>query len=321
MSATDSLADGLVNKGFVALRLDSGSDQGRRTFIVTGLHRSGTTMLAAMLRQIGIFMGSVINDIVHEDEEFARAIEGSDRPAMQRLIADRNAAYGTWGFKLPMLCRWVGAQDMGVFHNPRLIVTFRDLVAISMRTSLSEYQDPLQTLHAAAEDMAAMARFVARLRCPTLLISYEKALAFPDDTVDAVTRFCGLPRNAALRRRLVGIVEPNRPLYLLGARRRYEGRVEGIANGSLHGWCRLTGMAEPVALELFVDDRLALRFTADAFRPDLRDAGYGEGRHGFFLDLTSHAIPANAVVRIKVATHGTELENSGRRLRDYRSGR
>lgn len=319
MSSTDGSADDLVNKGCVALRLDSASEYGARTFIVTGLHRSGTTLLASLLRQVGIFMGSAINDIVHEDEELAQAIETGDRPAMRQLIANRNAAYGTWGFKLPMLCRWLSAQDMDLFQAPRLIVIFRDLVAISVRESLSEYRDPLLALQTAADDTSAMARFVARLRCPVLLVSYEKALAFPDNLVDALMQFCGLPRNDALRRQLTGAIQPNRPDYLLGARRRYEGRIEGIASGCLHGWCRLTGMVEPVALELFADGNLLLRFAADAFRQDLRDAGYGEGRHGFFLDLAALGAPPDAVVRIKVARHGIELENSGRRLRDYRA--
>lgn len=318
MNATDGSADDLVNKGFVALRPDGESSHGARTFIVTGLERSGTTLLASMLRLVGIFMGSAINDIVHEDEEFAQLLEAGDRGGMQRLIAERNAAYGTWGFKQPMLCRWLSAQDMGLFHEPRVIVPFRDPVAISVRASLSEYQEPLQALQTAAADTAAITRFIAQLRCPTLLVSYEKALAFPDDMVDAFIGFCGLPHNQALRRQLIGAVQPNRPAYLLGARRRFEGRIEGVANGRLYGWCRLTGVTEPVALELFADGELLLRFAADVFRQDLRDAGYGEGRHGFFLDLAALRIAADAVVRVRVATHGMELDNSGRRLHEYR---
>ncbi len=321
MSDTDRSAGDLVNKGFVVLRPQAG-DAGRagRTFIVTGLYRSGTTLVASMLRQVGMFMGEEINDIVHEDEAVARIIEEGDRAALLQLVAARNAAYGTWGFKLPMLCRWLAAADMPLFHQPHVIVTFRDPLAISVRTSLSEYLDPMQALHDAGHDMAAMVRFVEQLGCPTLLVSYEKALVFPSDMVDAIAGFCGLPHSKALRQQLVGAIRPNRETYLLGARRRYEGRIEGIAGGRLYGWCRLTGVADPVSLELFLDDRLAASFAADAFRQDLLDAGFCRGCHGFFLDLAKIGARSDAVVRIKVAGHGVELDDSGRRVRDYRTG-
>lgn len=308
----------LVNKGFVVNNPGTG-ETGRagRTFIVTGLYRSGTTLIASMLRQVGIFMGATINDIVHEDEDLAQLIEAESRDELRQLITSRNSGYGTWGFKLPMLCRWLHAPDMALFNNPHVIVTFRDPLAISLRASLSEYQAPLHALRDAANDMAAIVEFLTLLPCPTLLLSYEKALVFPEDMVDAIARFCGLPQSEALRHRLINAIQPNRETYLLGARRRYEGRIEGIAGGRLYGWCRLTGVADPVSLELFLDDWLAARFVADAFRQDLLDAGLGAGRHGFFLDVARFGLRPDAVVRIRVAGHGVELDNSGRRLDDY----
>jgi len=320
MGETGATVADLVNKGVVVNNPDAGgAARAGRTFIVTGLHRSGTTLVASMLRQAGIFMGAEINDIVHEDEAFAKLIEARNRDGLQQLIASRDTGYGTWGFKLPMLCRWLAAADMDLFNNPHVIVTFRDLLAISLRASLSEYQAPLRALRHAADDMTAMVDLVTRLRCPTLLLSYEKALVFPGEMVDAVAHFCGLPQNEALRDRLIGAIQPNRETYLTGARRRYEGRIEGIAGERLYGWCRLTGVANPVSLELFVDDRLAVVFVADAFRQDLLDAGFGSGRHGFFLDAATLDAGPDAVVRIKVAGHGVELDNGGRRLGDYRT--
>jgi hypothetical protein len=45
---------------------------------------------------------------------------------------------------------------------------------------------------------------------------------------------------AALRERLITVIEPNRPDHLTGARRRFEGLVEGIIGDHLCGWCQLT---------------------------------------------------------------------------------
>jgi hypothetical protein len=46
--------------------------RGRRTFIATGLYRSGTSLVASILQQAGIFMGRQINDAVFEDERDGR---------------------------------------------------------------------------------------------------------------------------------------------------------------------------------------------------------------------------------------------------------
>lgn len=317
MSASGTPISELVNKGFIVDRRGASGPGGGKTFIVTGLYRSGTSLVASILRQVGIFMGAEINDIVHEDVALAKVVEGRDRDGLKLLIGERTAAYGTWGFKLPMLCEFLDHADMALFNAPHVIVPFRDPVAMSVRTSLSEYQDPMQALRKAAGDMAAMMAFVDRLDCPKLLLSYEKSLVFPGDFVDAITQFCGLPQSSMLHARLTRLVEPNRESYISGSRRHYQGIIEGVIGGNLYGWCRLTGVTDPVALNLFADEQPVLGFVADTFRQDLLDAGYGAGNHGFYLNLGQLGLRPNSVIRIKVAEHGIELDNSGRCVRDF----
>jgi len=60
--------DDLINKGFIVNRQNAETG---RTFIVTGLHRSGTSLVAALLRQAGLFIGGDANDVVYEDQEIA----------------------------------------------------------------------------------------------------------------------------------------------------------------------------------------------------------------------------------------------------------
>ena len=66
--------DDLINKGVIVNR--SSAEKGR-TFIVTGLYRSGTSLVASILQEAGIFMGRAINDIVFEDEEIAPSLPGA----------------------------------------------------------------------------------------------------------------------------------------------------------------------------------------------------------------------------------------------------
>lgn len=318
MSIPEQPAGDMVNKGFITNRPTASAPGGSgRTFIVTGLHRSGTSLVASVLRQVGIFMGTEINDLVHEDETIAKMLIARDFPALTRLIRERDAAYGTWGFKFPMLGKPLQPTDLARFSDPHIIVPFRDPVSIAVRKSLSEYQDSMRALRVAVDEQAAMVGFIEQVECPSLLFSYEKSLVFPGDFIDAILRFCDLPRSDALRDRLIHLVEPNRRDYIAQVRRHYGGVIDGMSDGYLCGWCCLTAVVEPVALDLFVDDQLVLTLAADLFRQDLLDAGFGTGHHGFAIDLGKLRLRPDSIIRIKVADQGVELDNSGRRLVTY----
>ncbi len=316
MSPSDPPVAELLNKGFI-VNHPVACAPGGRTFIVTGLHRSGTSLIASILRQVGIFMGKEINDIVHEDEAIVKILSRRDIDALRHLIAARDADYGTWGFKLPMLSQSLTPDHLSLFRDPRVIVTFRDPVSIAVRTALSEYQQPVAALRTVVEHQAALVAFVDRLQCPTLLLSYEKSLVLAGDFIDAVLHFCGLPSGQALRERLIRLIEPNRPSYIGQARRRYEGVIDGVTGGCLYGWCRLTAAAEPVALDLLVDDQPCVTVLADGFRQDLLEVGFGAGYHGFNIDLAEFRPRPDSVIRVRVAAHGIELQNSGRPFAAY----
>lgn len=304
----------LVNNGVIVVRSPNTAP---RTLIVTGPHRSGTSLVAAMLQRAGIFIGNETNDIVYEDEELDRILHSGDAAALRRIISERDAAYRIWGFKIPMLCRDLPREHLAWFTNPHLIVTFRDPVAMAVRTAVSEYQDPIRSLRQAVADQNAVFAYIDTVDCPALLLSYEKALMMPDQFVDAVARFCGLRLDAGIRSGLLSIVEPGRERYLAGARRRFEGTVERIQGDALHGWCWLTQSEQPVTLEVLADDRLVTRVIADVARGDLRLAGIGDGRHGFMIPLQAITVGHDAVIRIRVAGHGVEVPNSGKRLHEY----
>jgi hypothetical protein len=304
----------LVNRGFI---LNQPSSEPGRTFIVTGLERSGTSLVAAMLHHAGIFMGSEINDAVYQDEAVGRVLVARDGDALRRIVADRNARHGRWGFKRPSLHQDLPVEQLTLFDRLRVIVTFRDPVVMAVRIALSEYQEPMRALSDVVEQQVALLRYVGALRCPNLLLSYEKILALPHVFADLLPRFCGVPPSADLPARLVALIEPNRPNYLAVARRRFDGLIEGVRGGQLYGWCCLTRSEDPVTLEVLVDDRLALTVVADAFRQDLLDAGFGQGRHGYFVPLEKLAAQPQSAIRVRVARHHIELDNSGTRLCDF----
>jgi hypothetical protein len=310
---SDPPASDLVNRGCIVTRVN---DTRARTLIVTGVQRSGTSLVASILQRAGLFIGSDINDIVFEDAEIERALRQRDLPDLRRIIGERNAQHQQWGFKYPMLCQSLPADRLRLFDAPRLIVMVRDPVAMAVRRAVSEYREPMQAMRELLAEQAALMDFVAQIDCPALLLSYEKALAFPEHFLAALLNFTGLPVAAGLHRDLLGMIEPNRWRYVAFARSQYDGLIDGVSNGQLYGWCRRLMSAEPVMLDVLIDDRLVITLCADEFRQDLLEAGIGAGRHGFSVPLAALPARPDSSVRIRVAGHTLELGNSGRRLRD-----
>jgi hypothetical protein len=309
---------GLLNTGIIAPPRPVGTrprrDAGKRTFIVTGIARSGTTLVAGLLKDAGVFMGQFLHDVVEEDAAMLEALHSRDMTMLRTLIGERNAGHAQWGFKLPNLHAYLEHQELAGFRNPRLVVIFRDPVAVAVRNALSEHYPEMQALIAATNAAYSLARFVERVPCPVLLLSYEKALAFPGVLIDNLLAFCELRPDDATRNRMFLRVQPNRAEYLVAARRRFVGAIDGVLDGQLYGWCAQEGRVEPVRLELHVADRVVATFSADHFRQDLAQIGVGNGSHGFYVDLEALGLAPETVISVKVAGRMLELQNSGRTL-------
>ena len=289
-------------------------DGGKRTIVVTGVARSGTSLVASVLKAAGLHMGDFLHDVVQEDAQMLEIVRSRDTALLRALIQQRNTKHPRWGFKIPNLHAYLRYDELGLFRNPHMIAIYRDPVAIAMRNALSEHTDQLQGVIAAAGAMQAMTRFAEKAACPLLLLSYEKVVSVPSLLVDSVLDFCGISLSAAKRKALLEHVKPNNPEYLVVASRRFLGRIDGLMDGALYGWCCEENRLEPVRLEVLANDRTLEAFLADRYRADLAGGGVGNGCHGFSIDLGHHKIPADAVIRVKIAGRLLDLENSGQRL-------
>jgi hypothetical protein len=309
----------LVNKGASVRqgRSPTQNPTSGRTFIISGIGRGGTTLVAEILREAGMHLGDHVADLVAEDLQILGILRSKDDPGLDRLIARRNEQHLDWGFKLPNIHAFLRYADLARFRNPHLILIFRDPQAIAVRGELAEYFDPSVALRDAAAALGALAEFVNHATCPCLLLSYEKALMFPESFVDALTDFCSLPVDVPLRQRLLDRVRPNADAYVNGARRRYVGAVDHLVGNILSGWCCELGELSPVDLDILVDNGKVRTLRADRFRADLLTAGYGNGNHGFAADVTGLNLQKDSSLSVRVSGRTFELDNSGRRVSDY----
>jgi hypothetical protein len=312
----------ILNQGVIA---HIAPTRGRRraaaekTLLITGLARSGTSMLAALLQAAGVWLGDHVYQPINEDAEITQMLRARDFTRLDELIGQQNAKAPVWGFKMPDLHQFLQHDEMVRFRNPHLMVIFRDPVAVAVRNMLSEQVDGTQAIIEAASAMHALTQFVRASHLPFLFLSYEKALVFPHVFIDNVLDFCGIVLDEAKRAELLEHVQPNRSQYVLTANRTFEGHLEGVLNGRLYGWARHVGELMPVLLDLMIDDRLAATFLAGDFRDDLLAASLGNGNHAFFLELNDFAVTDSSVIRVRVNRRTFELSNSGKSLAELKA--
>ncbi|HEY4171389.1 MAG TPA: hypothetical protein VGM42_00060 [Rhodopila sp.] len=308
---------GWVNSGIIVRPGTFNQPGGGRTFIVSGIGRGGTTMVAATLRDAGIPMGDALDEASVEDLDVSVALRQSDRTMLERLIVNRNIQHADWGFKSPSIHALLQYRELARFRNPHLILIFRDPVAIAQRAALSDYNDPLPVLLDVSSAIHNLLQVFSNTTCPALLLSYEKALIFPDTFVESLISFCGLPQDTATRLRRQ--VTPNSKVYADGTAVKMVGYLEALRGDILSGWCAYVKFMDPISLDLFLNDTKILTFLAQTHRADVAQAGYGNGDSGFEIDISGFALTPDDRLHVRPTRRPLfELHNSGRTVAEYR---
>ncbi len=165
------------------------------TVIVTGVGRSGTTMIARILSELGVFMGASLALRTNEDNDVKQCVKDGDEAGFERLCRLRDDQHQTWGFKNPAFRDRIPDWEKHL-RNPRIIFIFRDVLAIGLRNHMVLNIDVHEALALATRSYLKALKRLEASSCPALLLSYEKCLAAPDFAVERIAEFCGISPNA-----------------------------------------------------------------------------------------------------------------------------
>ena len=168
----------------------------KRTIILFGNPRGGTTMVANVVRSMGVFLGDDL-PVNLEDSNFNWDILTRQNPALSKTeklasiresISRRNSGYDVWGWKYPRIDAYFHDIESDLV-NPMLICVFRDVVASTWRGVVRRNEPPLNLLRRALEVQANNLNLVDQTGLPALLISYEQAIADPLGLASSLSQF------------------------------------------------------------------------------------------------------------------------------------
>ena len=312
----DSVVDSaLVNTGLQLINADDEAIGGERTVIVLGVARSGTTMIAGALQQLGVdMMGGRRPNTVFEDVVLGQAMEVKDYSKLSQLIAERNRLGPVWGWKRPSALTYMARVER-YFRSPRYVVVFRDLLAIANRNRISVRADLLDNLYDTAEHYRRLLAFVRKSARPMLLVSYEKAMLNRQAFVDALSAFAG---EVGHDRRDVAekFICTNADTYLASARNwSAQGEISTVEADRVMGWAFVPGSSDAVAVRLIINGRLFGTQLADLPRPSLVDRKmHPTGCCGYNFRLPQHKrLRDGDRVSVRVVGESRELGASPQR--------
>jgi len=191
-----------------AIVLFPASQERNKTFIVLGTPRGGTSMIAGILRHLGVFVGENLDEDTNEDRDFlghagdrflfTDRSRSKDRAAylreLSRIVKRRSADHAVWGWKDPLASYYVPSL-MDNLVNPYFIVVTRDVGAVVQRETYEERPgsaaNVFSRLKNTMHEYGQIFDFIQNRARPALLISYERSLRMPSELTAVLARFCG----------------------------------------------------------------------------------------------------------------------------------
>lgn len=199
-----------------------------KSVVVLGAARGGTSMVAGVLRILGVDLGTEINSANNEDQNFLghkgdrRIFNGAnfveERAAyirqVKKYIHKRTESGTLWGWKDPLVSHYI-REVADSLVQPVYIAVTRDIAAIAIR-ELAEAEQPKHQpdpgAHAlnAANDYIRITQFLVSNRNGSVMISYERALRQPDLVVAAIRDLVHLDVSANAVEKAVQFIRPDR---------------------------------------------------------------------------------------------------------------
>lgn len=167
----------------------------KKTLVLFGNPRGGTTMIANVVRSMGVYLGDNL-PINLEDSKFNWNAIGKDKSLnrekkialLKKNIIKRNSEQEVWGWKYPRVDKYFD-DIFPDLVNPMLVCVYRDPIASSWRGVVRKQRSAAKAIQTTLELHLNNLQMIKNSGAPALLISYEKAIANPPELVKILNQF------------------------------------------------------------------------------------------------------------------------------------
>jgi hypothetical protein len=206
--------ESLNNCGIFTANISNHSKQ--RTFVVIGVGRGGTSMVAGILSKLGINMGK-LSGITFEDVEIRNVTRNFPKEEwmknLQPIFERKNEQFDVWGFKVPKFAKFLSELGNNL-RNPYFIFVFRDPVAIAIRNVVSVKMDFSYSIKHTLSNYKLFADFIDSTDVPLIAISYEKSIVQPEFTVRKLVEHLGLDATEDMIIEAIEFITPSPDEYV-----------------------------------------------------------------------------------------------------------
>ena len=274
----------------------------KKTLIVVGVARGGTSLVAGTLDKLGIFTGEKSRPPVYEDIALANLIESNKLDDAQKLIDTYDKENDIWLFKRPSIINYAEKVDK-LFRNPIYLIIFKDIFSVSNRNSISMTTDLLEGLNRAHNDYSKIVSFISKNAINGYLLSYEKIMQNTEHFVETMIGLVNTPIDLSKKENAIKFIEPNPQTYLDASRiTKSIGRIGSIKKTEIIGWGKYLHTNEIAIAELYINNKLIASAEAKDFRQHTLDKNiHPTGHCGYYFDLTKTPLKDGDIVSVKLS--------------------
>lgn len=274
----------------------------KKTFIVVGVARGGTSLIAGTLHHLGVFTGEGSREPVFEDVNLSDVFDKSNMAKAKSIIQEYSSKYDIWCFKRPSSIDYLNKIN-ALCENPVYIFVFKDIFSIANRNKISVKQDIQKGLKEALQNYEKIISFIEQNDINGLFISYEKVLNNKIAFVDTLSKLVGSTIAETKKQSALNFIEPNPKQYLDMSRvTKAKGMVEVVTKAVAEGWAAYLYNDNIPNVELYIDGKLIASMKADMLREDLIEIKQStHGKVGFSFDISRNDIQDLSSVKVKVS--------------------
>ena len=143
----------------------------KRTYLIAGIERGGTSMVAGVCRALGLDMGDK-NGLNHEDPQFLT----DSKNLLKERIKIRNQFSKVWGFKAPKASKKLSFYQKNL-RNPHFIFIYRNSIAVADSWIKRNAGNMTDVLSRILDYHSAQLELIRNTKCPVMIINYERVVS------------------------------------------------------------------------------------------------------------------------------------------------